>query len=336
MLEPTSVQTEETTGPPSVPPTYRAYRVSLNREEAHRTEQLYSTLDHLDAGHRSDTLSSCRTRAWFARDTHTDHVIVLSNACRLRWCPLCSEGRSHYLTSQVLPWIIKVKNPKLLTLTLRHTNQPLYEQIDKLYSDFRQLRKHRQFKPLVSGGLWFFQVKWSLQTSQWHPHLHCLMESQFIPQDSLSKLWQTITRSSNVVDIRCVWKHSQAAQYVSRYAARPTRLTDVPDDRLTELYHAMHGRRLVGSWGSARRVSLSPPKDKDASRFVRLGSWNTVLNMKDYDEPCGLILQSWLNNQPLDPSIDALHLEHFQDDPFDDRNSDHDLPPPKHHHPRLF
>lgn len=314
MPEATSVHTEETGAPPSANDSYRAFRLSFNADEYHPTYQLYSHLDKTNGTDKCFDLTHCRTKAWFVRDRTTDRVTILSNACRLRWCPLCSQGRSNYLTNAITPWVTQLNKPKFLTLTLKHTDQPLTDQVTKLYQDFRLLRQHRQMKPYLRGGIWFFQVKFHPETNQWHPHLHVVLDSHFIPQAWLSRLWLRITRSSNIVDIRCVYKPRTAASYVARYAARPADFRFIPPDRHLDLFTAMHGRKLVGKWGSASAVSLSPPKDPDLERYVKLGRWSTVLSMKDSNPVALSILRAWTTHQPIDPQLTLMDYEMFIDD----------------------
>ncbi|GAI83629.1 unnamed protein product, partial [marine sediment metagenome] len=125
----------------------------------------------------------------------------------------------------------------------------------------------------IRGGIWFFQIKWSKKTDGWHPHIHALLDSDFIPQAQIRARWYKLTQGSDIVDIRACWSPESAANHVARYATRPGTLSSVPPPHRLSLLQTLHGRRIVGAWGTALKVPLAPPKatDKDEWRF--LGSW---------------------------------------------------------------
>lgn len=309
----TSVHPEETTDTSHHWQTYQQFRRGLCPEEFAAAESLYSLLDDEESKHRLDLLYSCRQWAWFVRDKASNMVHVASNACRLRWCPLCSKSRSSYITHNVIPYVTSGHKFRFLTLTLRHTNAPLSDQIEKLYNDFRRLRKDRQFRKLCTGGIWFFQVKLSDKADQWHPHLHCLITGKYIDQSWLSRKWLFITKSSNIVDIRMVYKLETVAQYVARYSARPCQLKTYPIDQRVEVFTALHGRRLCGSWGTAKGVSLCPPRYIEAGQYENLGSWSMVHEMSYTSTEARMILKAWHTNEPLHGDISLRDIDNFID-----------------------
>ncbi|GAI91254.1 unnamed protein product, partial [marine sediment metagenome] len=166
--DPTSVHTEET----SVQlPSHLSYGEELRLKypnEWDATADAYSAWDSDDGGSRLDRLEECRTYAWFAIHETTGIVRVLSSACHLRWCPLCAEARARFLAHSVRAWYKSARAPKLLTLTLRHSDIPLQSQIDFLYECFRKLRRSKYISSRIRGGIWFFQIKWMKKTDGWH------------------------------------------------------------------------------------------------------------------------------------------------------------------------
>ncbi|GAI69077.1 unnamed protein product, partial [marine sediment metagenome] len=224
-LDPTSVHTEET----SVQlPSRLSYGEELRLKypnEWDATADAYSAWDSDDGGSRLDRLEECRAYAWFAIHETTGIVRVLSSACHLRWCPLCAEARARFLAHSVRAWYKSARAPKLLTLTLRHSDTPLQSQIDFLYECFRKLRRSKYISSRVRGGIWFFQIKWSKKTAAWHPHIHALIDADFIPQAQIKARWAKFTKGSDVVDIRACWSPDSAANHVGRYATRPGTLS---------------------------------------------------------------------------------------------------------------
>lgn len=312
--ETTSVHKKETTSHLSPYQSYRVYRRSLCADEFTAAESTYSMLDERDELQRTKLLEGCRKSAWFVRNVETGLVHVASNACRLRWCPMCSRAKSSFITHNVRPWIESLPTARFLTLTLKHTNAPLVTQIDKLYADFRKLRKDTQFKKLCVGGVWFFQIKLSSDTEQWHPHLHCILAGKWISHDWLSKKWLQITRSSNIVDIRMVYDPDKAANEVARYSATPAELSKLDDDRRVEVFDAMHRRRMCGTWGIAKMLSLSPPRSVEKGRYEDLGSYAVVLGMADTDESARKIYAAWVQQKFLRPGIKMQGIDAFLDE----------------------
>jgi len=313
----TSVHTIETSVLSDNWPTYRNFRISYCPDEYKATMEMYSDLDIKHDKNRVSLLTKCRTFAWFARSTETGLVHVCSNSCRQRWCPICSGGRSNYIVRSLEPWVRRVKNPRFLTLTLRHSNAPLEHQIDTLYKHFRNLRRDKQFKQYVKGGVWFFQVKLSKRADQWHPHLHCLIVGKYMPHEWISRKWKNVTKTSNIVDIRAVKNKSEVAKYVARYCARPAKLSQYPIELRQEIFEALHSRRLCGKWGSAKEISLSPPRFVPEQKYTRLGTWSTILSLRCSSSEARLIIKCWIEKLCIPPGISLDHVDDFLDGKVD-------------------
>lgn len=321
---PSSVHTEETTLPFS---SYETYGECLRHSCVDRysaAEAVYSYLDDLNDSSKRWRLESCRSNAWFLREVDSGLVRVASNSCHLRWCPLCADSRRAYISFSVSEWLAKQAHPKFLTLTLKHSEAPLDFQIDCLYRCFQNLRKCKEFKRCVPGGIWFFQVKRSKNDGLWHPHLHCLISGLYIPHSFLSRTWLRITRSSDVVDIRPVRDPSKAANDAARYAACPGSLLGLPFEKSVELVLAMHGRRICGTWGTARNVSLRAPKAVDKHKWQNIGSWASVVCTYDSDANARAILDAWRFNNPLPAGISLASVDSSIDGRIELDPSDYD------------
>lgn len=311
MSEVSSVQLDnlETSGASRPPSTYRSYCEKHYAAELIATEEAYLAFgsDH----HRDylQTLRSCRTGAWFVRNKISGKVRVLSSACHLRWCPMCSSTRQWFLTQEVSAWLKSIKKPKFLTLTLVHTSNSLESQIVHLYKCFQKFRKLKLLTRNIAGGVWFFQIKKSSKDGLWHPHFHCVIDSEFISKYELSMAWEGITLTSKIIDIKVVWNVDSAANEVARYASRPAMLYDLtPSDRL-ELLESMHGRRLVGTWGNARSISLRPSKPPDADEWIYVGKFSTVSLFYSEDYRAKALWDAYVKDQPVGPDCDLHALE---------------------------
>jgi len=202
----------------------------------------------------------------------------------------------------------KQSYPKFLTLTIMHSNAPLEHQIDHLYKYFRLLRNRRDFREAIPGGFWFFQIKKSKASGQWHPHLHCLITGKYIAHSRLVYMWKEITHNSTVVDIRPIRDPAKACNDAARYAASPGSLSGLPFEDALELVECMHGRRICGTWGTARSVSLRPPTLEEKGEWETVGEWFAVLRGKDTVQAAKDILEAWRENHPLQEGIRVNHL----------------------------
>lgn len=273
----TSVHTIETSVNRDPQTSYREWRSRFNPAELEATSRMYAELDIAEGTVRWQRFQECRKFAYFCRHKETGKVRVISSACRQRWCPICSQARSKYLSIQVESWIDKVKNVKLATLTMKHSTAPLSHQIKWLYHHFRQFRLRKEIRKKWHGGIWFFQLKRSKKTEEWHPHIHCVIDGDYIQQKKLSEIWQAQTGNSSIVDIRAIKQAGTVAEYVSRYCARPAKLSEYSDKEAIEINTVFHGRKLCGAWGTAKVVSFRHPRTKDSDKWQRIGSWKAIV-----------------------------------------------------------
>lgn len=309
MSEPSQVHAVETSVEPHIDTSYRAFRARKIAAELSASVSLYSYLDNDQGRDRLSLLMSCRRYAWFAREVETGRVLVASNSCRLRWCPICSKARGYYIVSNVIPWAEHQKTIRFMTLTLKHSSEPLPGQINRLYTAFKKLRTDKQFKTYCTGGIWFFQVVKSKDGESWHPHLHCLVTGKYIPTDWLSRKWLAVTGSSKIVKLQAVKNPDKAAEYVARYSARPVELSDYEFEERLLIFEAFHGRRLAGTWGKARTVSLSPPRKVEENKYERLGSWDLIHELSKTEPVALSILKAWAEKTPISEDLTCIEYE---------------------------
>lgn len=297
------VQPIETTCTAELATSYQSYRVSLDPEAWSAAEKLYDWLSEEGEPPFLERLHSCRSQAWFARHEETGNVRVVTSTCKLRWCPLCGSARRNWIASQVREWLNDRPMAKFVTLTLKHSDLPISDQLSKLRSCFLSLRRSVFFRRKCHGGIWFLQVKKSKKTQQWHPHLHCLINSEFIDRRALSAKWEQITTDSPVSDIRLVVDDAKAAGEVARYCSAPCRLPDLNICDAIELHYALMSKRMCGTWGDGRSILLRPPKSDDYDKWKNVGDWQSVTAAANRHPAAKLILQSWKNQTVLPAGI---------------------------------
>jgi len=293
----------ETTAILQLPHCYADYRRSKHLIEFSCARQLYEELDHADLKNRVSQLNSCRQYAYFARNSETGKIRVISNSCHLRWCPVCSDVKRVRIRSAVSEWLSHVRRPKFITLTMSHTTIAIETQIKKLYRAFRLLRQHKFIKQAMRGGIWFFQIKKSKDGNRWHPHLHIVADSDFIDKRLLSLEWFETTGDSYIVDIQEVKKEDEVSEYVSRYCSKPCKLSDFTKTDRHKIADVLHGKRLCGRFGTGAKCDFKSRPVKGTSEWQRLGNWSDFISNRPFDRTVQSIMLAWVRDEPVEYDI---------------------------------
>lgn len=328
MSDTTLVQGIETNQINGFSGSYRGFLDSKSPAAQLASVKFYKKVDGTDVGKYSNRLYECRTRAWFIRNKESGKVRIAAKQCKLRWCYHCSEARQQFITHAISPWWNSAKMPKLLTVTVKHSDSPLHEQIDFLYKAFVKLRNRKLCKSAIRGGVWFFQITYNQKTEQWHPHIHALLDAEYMDHSFLKVAWSKITQGSTIVHIRAVHNPDATLSHNARYAARPSALLSIPEERWPDMYDAFNNRRICGSWGTAKEISLRPKKPDDSSDWESIGGFRVVAGLIGFDDNATAIWRAWQLNIPLDCNINMNEAEVFTGDKF---KFEH--PPPKYFEP---
>lgn len=197
-------------------------------------------------------------------------AVVCESRCKSRLCPRCNYIRSRRVLAKAIAILARCDQPKMLTLTLRSTDDPLRDQITRLTRSFKELRRSKLWKGEVSGGAYVIEVTRNHATGRWHPHLHAIIDANYIAQSALADRWELITEDSRVVDIRAVYSRGQAAQYVAGYVSKSSDIAHLPDHLIPEWAENLHGMRLMQTFGSMHGVKAEEPErdDRDRERML--------------------------------------------------------------------
>lgn len=173
--------------------------------------------------------------------------------CGDRLCPVCKEDNYKRLLVMYSPIIKKVPFHRLSQITLTHKNQKYLTRssVRSILSDFNKLRRSSFFKRYVKGGLAVVECKHRSDFSGWNLHIHILVDSSFIPQKSLSRLWHSITGHSYIVDVRKEEKSSSAIFHLLKYFNKVPIIQGFDVSSLEKDFNdAFRGIRTVISFGS--------------------------------------------------------------------------------------
>lgn len=217
----------------------------------------------------------CSSSAWVLRHkTDRSRFKLVANTCRDRLCVRCAGMRTATVRTNLIAFL-DGRETRFITLTLKHRDVPLWDQVNRLYKCFRRLRQRTLWKERVTGGCALLELTYNHQTQRWHPHLHTVIEGGFLPREDLSRAWLDVTGDSWNVDIRLVKNDLRAAHYVTKYLTKPLP-TDVLREQhlLEEAVPALAHRRFIVTFGTWLTAKLTKePSEHDWDLFERVQAY---------------------------------------------------------------
>lgn len=178
--------------------------------------------------------------------------------CRDRMCPSCQWHRGRELERKVFKVVSAMDYPRFITLTLKHSDDGLSDQITRLYESFRRLRQQKGWKAHVRMGVATLEVTRQLRDGRWHPHLHILYDGEFYNVATLKAGWEVATGDSSIVFIKVPHGREQASAYIARYLGKPVDLYEWPPAATCEYALALAGRRLLMAFGKKVKYAAEP------------------------------------------------------------------------------
>jgi hypothetical protein len=238
-----------------------------------------AALPQVETDHRKlDRFQNCGSRTWVKLDEETGHYVFTSETCKLRICPACRQRIQRAGSDRIAAMLTGFQKGQwqLITLTLRHSRQPLPDQLDFLKRSFRKLRQRRFWTDAVHHGYAVLEIARNAETDEWHPHLHVLARTNYIDWKQLRNAWRAVTIGSDQIDCQLVKTPIGASNYIAKYLGKP------PDNsmflkphRVGEYYQALQSSRLMIPFGKPPKPQPDPlPKTKPKLRL--LGSLDDI------------------------------------------------------------
>jgi len=186
--------------------------------------------------------------------------------CRDRLCPLCAHARSAQVADRIMTATRNADSLRFLTLTIKASEKPLKDQLDRLYDRYREFRRTQEWKRHVRGGIATVEVTRNETTGSWHAHLHVLIDGEFWHQRDIANAWERCTGDSRIVDIRAVRSRVKSARYLAKYASKPPKISHWPPAVIREYAAAIHRRRMVMATGSMHASKTDGDVEKENDR----------------------------------------------------------------------
>lgn len=241
-----------------------------------RRRLIYESLYRTDQSRtRTSAFATCGSNAFVYRTLEPPFRYRLAgSSCHDKFCTPCARDRARCMATNVINHVAD-RSARFVTLTLKHSADPLIDQVHRLQRCFARLRGTKAWRTHVSGGAAFVEIKWIAEHSEWHPHFHVICQGRYFPKEALKAAWWRITGDSFITDIRKVENERRIAQYVVKYASKPTNDTFVGrPDRLDEAIIAFRGRRLCHTFGTWRGLKLT--ESPVNAEWISIGSFHSV------------------------------------------------------------
>lgn len=205
-----------------------------------------------------DTYRTCGCNAVVLREEETSEVAIKPIGCGNRLCPYCRQRFKKSVT-RVLSNLAKdwaINSWRMITLTQPHLHLPLAQCFAILRKRFDQLRSSVFWQKHCQYGTAFTEATLSENTGLWHPHIHIVVRSGFIPREELHELWEKIlgadSKGTAFPDVRLLHSPHVLSSYLAKYLGKPPKRL-LQQDHLPEFfdyYLSMQGFHALWSFGS--------------------------------------------------------------------------------------
>lgn len=161
-------------------------------------------------------------------------------------CPSCSKRWREKNRKLIERGLETFRTPKFMTLTLRKVEGrgvPIERHAESRNALFHRLRRDG------------YRIRGWMSVIEPPNHQHLVIDCDYVPQNTLSKYWKTVTGDSYIVDIRRVAPTKDGLKGVARYMAKYLTKGCEVDLSLAEQFH---GKRFFQSWGVHNAIWHNP------------------------------------------------------------------------------
>lgn len=190
---------------------------------------------------------------------HCGEKKLITIRCKGRTCPECRRADFWRLMKGYDGLADTMDEPKLATFTVPNMTRLTKHVFLTITRAFKKLFRRKFYRERVRGGL--FALETTNHGNGWHPHLHVLLDADYLAQRKLDADWKKLT--GGMVDIRARTPQN-ALPYLLKYVGKAPDIyrTDhnlglkrycSPDEcmeRESEFNAAMKGIRSVQPFGT--------------------------------------------------------------------------------------
>lgn len=207
-------------------------------------------------------LDGCCRSPFIAINKETSEIRIHEFRCKLRICSYCGRCRAEQLKAKMLPLVEKMNSPRMIGFSLKSNDAPLRKQFERLVESFAKLRRSKLWIRHFTKGFYTLEATHNSKSNQWHPHIHGIVDGDFIQHAKLKALWESITGDSNIVFIRLCHSHTAAVNYMTKYVTKTQDASTVPEHRLAEWAITLKGMRFLNLFGKLRHDTINEEDER--------------------------------------------------------------------------
>jgi len=176
----------------------------------------------------------------------------VAQRCDERICYQCASRRRARLIAKYGPVVARMKWPAFVSLTTPNVPaEELRETMMTLVARFHAMRRRAGWKKRVNGwGLWALEVTYNEKTGTYHPHLHAILETAWLPKEVVTALW-----AQGWTTIRRVRGTTDGVRELVKYVTKNPK--DTPAAALGVIANAFERLRAVQPFGRSPREARS-------------------------------------------------------------------------------
>lgn len=262
--------------------------------------ELYNP-DYHPPSRRELRFADCGTRSVVLRHaTDPTRFKIACERCHDRFCLPCMQDRARLVVANMKAQL-SYEPTRFLTLTLKHSDEPLHDQLIRLYKSFYSLRHRAFWSDHVTGGIAFLELKLSRNDNRWHPHLHVLLRGSYLPQKLVRDAWLQITGDSHIIDITLIRSPEQLYSYLTKYVTKgwdTGMYRDLP--RLVEAMIALQHRKLLTCFGEFAHLRLLLPPTTET--WIELGTLHELFVLHQRGVPWAMAAYAALFTSAYQPA----------------------------------
>lgn len=233
-------------------------------------------------------IAACGSYSTHHLDPETGHVVIRIFRCGHRLCPYCGQIRSKEVAATLEAYMLQMKEPRWMVLTVLRTNRPLAELDQHMMKSFARLKRRPEWKARFLWGFYTKEIEWNFQhplgqTPEergpviWGPHLNVIYDGQYFPQALLSSVWNQVDPDSfrvwiepcfdpNATPAENAHIKRDAAREVSKYVGKPQHAFDLPAASLREYGQYVKGKVFFRTIGKAPKLEEAAAAARDDER----------------------------------------------------------------------
>jgi REP element-mobilizing transposase RayT len=197
-----------------------------------------------------DLSGECKhSRSFYFQCGHCGRLVKLKAGCGKRFdsfCEPCARKWRYKTKKKYFAAITSMRAPKFVTLTLKKDERvPAEERMTMLWEYRRALIRELRRRGYRVGA-WCAVIE--------PPnHIHMVMDSDFVPQHTISEIWHAKTHDSYIVDIRKVNVQRDprnTIKYLTKYLGKASAWDGINLDLL-------EGFHLIGSHGCSKVTTVA-------------------------------------------------------------------------------